>query len=172
MKKRRILIATIIVLLVAVAAAVFALTHRAPKERHIDVDDIDEAIEEIDEANEAGEVPDYGNGIDFDEEADGAELSFSKSDVNNYYGTWVATSDQALFLYGKIKLTIKDNKTWSGIVVDEEESGTWTFDGTAMKLSSEFFNVSLSFTEDGKMIMQEDREGDGEYLNTVLTKQE
>ena len=40
-----------------------------------------------------------------------------------------------------------------------------------MKVDSEFFNVTLQFTEDGTMIMQEDREGTGDYINTVLTKQ-
>lgn len=172
MKKQWKLIILIIVLLVAVAGVLLILKNRAPKETHIDVDNIDDAIEAIDEATEAGEIPEYGSGIDFEEEADGAQLSFSKSDVKSYYGTWEATSDQAIYLYGRIKLTINEDKTWHGIVVDEEEKGTWTFDGTKMDLSSEFFNVSLSFTEDGKMVMQEDREGDGEYLNTVLTKAE
>ena len=170
MKKRTKLIVLIIILALAVVAALFALNGRGDKTKKIDVDDIDEAIEEIDEATEEGEIAEYGNGIDFDEEADDAELSFSKTDVANYYGTWKATSDQAMYLYGKLELTINEDNTWSGIVVDEKESGKWSYDGTRMELTSEFFNVSLSFTDDGTLVMQEDREEDGEYINTVLTK--
>ncbi len=169
MKKQWKLIALIAVLAVAVVAAVFVINgkiHQQPQE----IEDIDEAIDEAVENEDEG--IDYGSGIEFDEEADGAELSFKESPVANYYGTWKATSDQAIYLYGNIELTINEDKTWSVIVVDEKESGTWTFDGTRMELTSEFFNVFLSFTDDGTMVMQEDREGDGEYLNTVLTKKE
>ena len=44
-----------------------------------------------------------------------------------------------------------------------------------MVLESELFEARLSFTEDGKLIMQEDREGEDNpenYINTVLTKKE
>lgn len=168
MNKRRALIAVIVILALAAVAAIFVIKEKAPKEPE-PIENIDEAI---DEANEDEEFDEFGTGIEFDEEADDAELAFSQSDVANYYGTWRATSDQAIYLYGNVELTINEDKTWSGLVVDERESGTWTYDGTTMELNSEFFNVSLSFTGDGTLVMQEDREGDGDYINTVLTKKE
>ena len=55
----------------------------------------------------------------------------------------------------------------------EDEEGIWTFDGQSMKITSEFFEATLIFEENGTMIMQEDREGSGnseDFLNTVLIK--
>lgn len=116
------------------------------------------------------EEENYDNGIDFEEESEGAQLSFKSSEESDFIGSWTSTSGQANYLYGNIDLDIQEGGKWTGNVADEDLSGSWTFDGTFFSLSSELFNVTLAFTEDGKLIMQEDRAGDGELLNTVLTR--
>ncbi|MBQ3428625.1 MAG: hypothetical protein IJH28_02475 [Mogibacterium sp.] len=116
------------------------------------------------------EEEDYDTGIDFEEEIEGAQLSFRSSEESEFMGSWTSTSGQAHYLYGNIDLDIEKGGKWTGNVADEDLSGSWTFDGTYLSLSSDLFNVTLAFTESGKLVMQEDRSGDGTYLNTVLTR--
>jgi len=167
----------ILVLLLAVAGAAAYIVH----DRNANIgendtvvydDDVDEPIDSGDE--EDIDMDEFDNGISYDEELEGAEITFKDAaSQEDFYGTWVADSGHALFLYGDLELTIEEDGNWHGVVVDEEEKGTWTFDGQSMKLTSEFFEADLVFAEDGKLIMQEDRVGDGnkeDILNTVLTK--
>ena len=165
MKNKKLWIIIAVLAVAAVAAAAGLITKHESKPAEID--NIDDAIDEYNEDEEM----DFGSGIEFDEEADGAEISFADAEESKFYGSWKATSDQAIYLYGNVDITINEDKTWTGTIVDEDMKGTWEYDGQSMKLSSEFFNVTLSFTPDGTLVMQEDREGDEEYLNTVLTKQ-
>lgn len=116
------------------------------------------------------EDEDYDTGIDFEEEGEGAVLSFKSSDESDFIGSWTSTSGQAHYLYGNIDLDIKKGGKWTGNVADEDLSGTWKFDGTFLSLSSDLLNVTLAFTVNGNLIMQEDRSGDGELLSTVLTR--
>ena len=113
---------------------------------------------------------DYDNDIVFNEELEGAELSFKDAKAEDFYGSWVATSGQSLFMYGNVDLTISDGGKWHGNVAGEDLEGSWDYADNSLNLSNELFNAKLSFTKDGKLIMQEDREGNGEYINAVLSK--
>ena len=121
---------------------------------------------------EAMEV--INNGIEFEEEADGTNLHFRQSDELEYLGKWEATSGQSIYMYGVMELNILPAGKWTGTIVDEKVSGNWTFEKNKMNLTSEWFEASLSFTADGKLIMQENRGEDGEddIVTTVLTKRE
>ena len=115
------------------------------------------------------------NGIVFEEEDEDAELSFKEAAETDFLGSWEATSGNAIYKYGNVDLNIEENGKWTGNVADEDLTGTWKIDGNSMVLESELFGARLSFTEDGKLIMQEDREGEDNpenYINTVLTKKE
>lgn len=113
----------------------------------------------------------YDNGIEFEEEVEGAKLHFKSSKPDDFYGSWESTSGQSIYMYGNIDLKIAADGSWSGNVADEDIKGTWKFKDPALVLSSELFNASLSFTDDGKLILQEIRDDEsGEPINTVLTK--
>lgn len=157
----------VIVILIAIAVVGFFAARTISLRSNDDSDDYEmqdgSDMEDFDDE-------DYDNGIVFEEESEDAVLNFKPSKREDFYGSWEATSGQAMYLYGNADITIKENGTWKGNLADEDVSGTWEFDGTAVKLSSDLYNASLSFTEDGKLIMQEDRAEDGTYLNTVMTK--
>ena len=111
----------------------------------------------------------FDNGIVYDEEVEGAEISFKDAaNEEDFYGSWSAESGHSLYLYGNVDLTIEEGGKWHGNIVDEDTEGTWTFDGKSMKLTSELFEVTLTFAEDGKLIMQEDREGNGNSMQLDL----
>lgn len=112
----------------------------------------------------------YDNGIEFEEEVEGAELHFKSSSKEDFYGSWESTSGQSIYMYGNIDLKITADGSWSGNVADEDVSGTWKFKDPTLVLSGEDFNASLSFTDDGKLILQEIREDSDEPINTVLTE--
>ncbi|MBR2706541.1 MAG: hypothetical protein IKE74_04785 [Mogibacterium sp.] len=113
---------------------------------------------------------DQGSRVSYDEELEGAELKFGDAKQEDFYGKWTATSGQSEYMYGNVDLLIGEDGKWKGNVAEENISGTWTYGGNSMLLNSENFNVKLSFTTDGKLIMQEDRDGTGEFINVVLTK--
>lgn len=125
---------------------------------------------DIPEGAQVDEEENYDTGIDFEEESEGAQLSFKSSEESDFIGSWTSTSGQAHYLYGNIDLEIKEGGKWTGNVADEDLSGTWTFDGTFVSLSSDLLSVQLAFTENGRLVMQEDRNGDGELINSVLTR--
>ena len=50
---------------------------------------------------------DYDNGIEFEEEAEGAELHFKPVEQDQFFGEWVATSGQSLYMYGEVEINIK-----------------------------------------------------------------
>ncbi|HHW94871.1 MAG TPA: hypothetical protein GX736_02940 [Mogibacterium sp.] len=128
-------------------------------------DEEPEVIYDPDEVEE-----EYDNGIAYEEEEEGAELTFSESSEDAYIGTWESTSGKAAYLYGNIEITIKSDYTWKATIADEPLSGKWKATEKSIELTSELFNASLSFTDKGTLILQEDRDGEGEAINTVMTK--
>ncbi len=116
---------------------------------------------------------DYDNGIEFEEEAEGAELHFKPVEQDQFFGEWVATSGQSLYMYGEVEINIKPTGGWSGNIADEEVSGKWEYKNGSLLLTSDLFEATLSFTNDDKLIMQEQRDEDDEaLLNTVLSRKE
>ena len=110
------------------------------------------------------------NGVYYDEEAEDAELTFKESEKKDFVGTWTADSGQSVYMYGNVELDIKKDGTWTGNIAGEDLKGTWEMDESSAVLESDLFNASLSYTDKNVLIMQEDREGDGDYINTVLKK--
>ena len=105
----------------------------------------------------------------YDEELGDYEIKKVNQDKDAFYGTWIATSEVAEYYYGNVTITVKKGGKWSGIVTDEKLSGTWTKNDEGLSLTSELLDVTLSFTDAGKLIMQEDT-GDGDIVTTVLIK--
>lgn len=114
----------------------------------------------------------YDNGIYFDEEGEGAEISLRKSSVTDFYGTWQATSGQAAYFYGNVEITINGDKTWKGNITDEPLKGRWQEKGGGLYLTSEIFNCDLNFSSEGNLLMQEDYgdEYDDDAVIVVLTR--
>lgn len=137
---------------------------------------VDDSYENIPEETQDEEVIDLGeddSDIMFEEEAEDADLTFKQSvSEEDFFGSWEATSSQAIYLYGNIDLDIKKGGKWTGNIVEEDMSGTWKFDGATMTLTGEYLDAKLSFEENGSLIMQEDRgdEGAPDIISTVLTK--
>ncbi len=144
----------------------------ATSEEPADNETSTEEMQMFDDVEEIDDSAYTDNGIAFEEEEDGAELTFREATAEDFVGSWSSTSGHSAYLYGNCDLVIADNGTWTGNVAEEELSGTWEMNGSSMVLSNEIFTAILSFTEDGKLIMQEDRAGDGDLINTVLTKNE
>ena len=95
---------------------------------------------------------------EFEEEAEGAELHFKPVEQDQFFGEWVATSGQSLYMYGEVEINIKQTGGWSGNIADEEVSGKWEYSKGSLLLTSDLFEATLSFTNDGKLIMQEQRD--------------
>lgn len=114
-----------------------------------------------------------GNGIMFEEEMDGADIVKAQAKEEDFYGTWEATSDMALYLYGNFELTIKDGGKWTGNITEEKMDGVWRMEGNTMHVINEWIDVTLCFTEDGTLVMQRNDAEEGEpedMVNTVLTR--
>ena len=109
------------------------------------------------------------NGIFFEEEVEDAELNMVASDVSAYVGTWEATSDQALYFYGNIDLTVNSDGTWTGNFTEEDFEGTWEDMGDHLHMeSTRLLKFDLAFEDSGKLILIET--GDDYVLKSVLTK--
>lgn len=126
------------------------------------------------EMTEEEEMELLNNGIEYDEEAEDANLHFRKSDEKEYYGTWSISSGNAIYMYGNLKITILPTGSWNGLIVDEKMSGKWTFDKNKMNLRSELFNATMAFTDKGVMVLQEERgtEDESDVVSVVMTRVE
>lgn len=117
------------------------------------------------------DVEDYDNGIVFNEEADGAEIVAKKKSVDDYVGSWKATSGQSLYQYGNVDLNIKEGGKWSGNVSDVDLEGEWSETSEGIHLTSRIFECELMFTESNVLVMRYTPNDDGNYITTVLSKQ-
>jgi len=132
--------------------------------------------EDSDEDSDADSEEDFlesDNDIFYEEEADGAEIEKVKTDLSEFYGTWVSTSAQAEYFYGNIEITVNEDGTWSGNITGEDLNGKWTDKGDYLRLESDLFSFDLAYSDTGKLIMIEedaDEDGDDSDINVVLTK--
>ena len=164
-KKKLIIIA--LVVLAALIALVFGLKSAGGSKTDSDVP--------AESGEDVVETDVVDNGISFDEEEEGADIVKVEAPDEDFYGTWTATSGMALYLYGNIDITIKEDGTWSGNITEEDMSGTWTREGTDLHVVSDDGDIDFlfAFTESGSLVMQRDTADEGEeadYVNTVLTK--
>ncbi|MBQ6440342.1 MAG: hypothetical protein IJJ06_09510 [Mogibacterium sp.] len=121
--------------------------------------------------DENGElVEQEGSGIEFEQEEDNAKLAFVKKDPSAFYGSWTATSDKAIYLYGNIDITVKENGTWTGNITGEKLGGKWEQVGDHLHMDNDLFSFDLSFESSGEMILIET--GDDYTFNTVMTKKQ
>jgi len=168
---KKIIIALMVIAIVG--AAIFAavkLIDKEPADSATEQEDLNYVPLDSDmpEDEESGDG-DY-NGISFSEEDDGYNLKKVKASPEMFVGSWISTSDRAVYYYGDVELTIKDNKTWKGTITGEELKGTWSFNGNTMHMNDVVldFDFDLAFSSTGKLIMIERME-DGE-LHTVLIR--
>ena len=166
MKKRLIIFLAIVL--------AFSMVFSVSCKKHATKDDYSQVAPVPDDANldpESGiNLLPEGNGIIFDEEIDGAELSYKKEDPSKFVGEWEATSDQASHLYGNVNIKINDDHTWTANITDEDVTGKWEETKTGIKLKSDYWNYDLDFDEGGNLIMTEKGEGDASDHHTVLTR--
>ena len=113
-------------------------------------------------------VEQSGNGIEFKEEDDDAHLAFVGKDVEDYVGSWTATSDKAIYLYGNLDVTVNADGTWTGNVTGENIGGKWEQVGDRLHMDNELFSFDMAYESSGKMILIET--GDEANFNTVMTK--
>lgn len=119
--------------------------------------------------DENGElVEQEGNGISFKQEDDDAKLVIVDKDPSEFYGSWTATSDKAIYLYGNIDITVNENGTWTGNITDEKLGGKWEKVDDHLHMVSELFSFDLEFESSGELILKET--GDDYTFNTVMTR--
>lgn len=184
MKQTVLTILALILIVIVVIGGIFFIKNSLPA-RDSDTDDtesenvIDDGDEDNDDEDDMDmsaldkiieEESDIDNDVSFDEEISGADLVFRKASEEDFIGTWVATSGQAEFMYGNVKIKVLPLHRWTANIAEEDFEGKWEFEDDSCYLKSEYVNLKLSFTRDGKLVMQEDRDGSGEYINTVLTR--
>lgn len=117
-------------------------------------------------------IAEVDNGIEFEEEEEDAELTFEKAPVDKFYGTWEVTSDQSLFQYGNVTLTINENGTYTGNVSEEDVNGTWEENDEGIALTGELLSCLLSYTDKDVLTMRYTPNDDGDYITSVLTRKE
>lgn len=120
-------------------------------------DDIDYAM------NEGGsDDPDSGESV-----KGAAKAKVLNQDVSNFYGTWEATSGEAVNLYGNLKITINEDGTFDANVTDEEMSGTWTKSDTGINYKCDYMRGSIYYGDHGKLVIEDNENGD---VKVVLNK--
>lgn len=163
----------VIILAVAVLIAGFAIWKiAAPVQEEATPEvvmekDPDDLTEDPDEAL----IDREGNGIVFEEEDDSAVIEKVNSKASDYFGEWEATSDMALYLYGNVDITVRDDGTWDADITEEPLGGTWEDKGDHLHLNDTkagLFSFDLAFEKGGKLIMIDTDAGD--EVHTVLTK--
>lgn len=102
------------------------------------------------------------------EESEGFDFDPYKMPLEDYYGSWKATSKQAEYYYGNVSINIYKDGSWNGNIADVDINGKWNKSDNGIKLSSDIVNLFLVYTDSSTLLMQEDR--GGETINTVLTK--
>ncbi|MBR3124358.1 MAG: hypothetical protein IKF42_02875 [Mogibacterium sp.] len=108
------------------------------------------------------------NGISFAEEDENAKIKIVEKDPSEFYGSWTATSDKAIYLYGNIDITVNPDGTWTGDITGEKLGGKWEQVGDHLHMEDPLFSFDLAYEASGKLLLVET--GDDGNFNTVLTK--
>ena len=120
----------------------------------------------VDENGELVEAE--SSGISFAQEDDEAKLRFVEKDPSEFYGSWTATSDKAIYLYGNIDITVNSNGTWTGDITGEKLGGKWKQVDDHLHMYDELFSFDLAFESSGELMLIET--GDDYSFNTVMTR--
>lgn len=167
LKKKHIPLILIGILLVAILGGWVLAKHNNTEEVVITEDD----PTDLTEPDDSDLIEREGNDISFEEEGEGAVIEKVESDASAYFGEWEATSDMALYLYGSIEITVKEDGTWEGKITGEPLGGTWEDMGDHLHMNdtlAELFDFDLAFDKGGHLILI-DTDNDDE-IYTVLTK--
>ena len=171
MSKKTYLLIIILVVVAALTAA-FIIAGRSDRSAS-DGSASDISGEVISDEDIIDEEEEEGNGIVFEEEDEDADIVPAESKESDFYGTWEAVSDYALYLYGNFELTIEPGGKWRGNITDENMTGKWKMEGNSMHVVNDWIDVSLVFTPDGTLVMQRnaaDEDEDESTLNTVMVR--
>lgn len=136
---RRLLIAFLLMVCVAFA---FGLTGCGSEDELSD-DDIDYML------NEGADQP---TTVDKKKASEARELN---KNIQNFVGTWEATSEEARNLYGHLRITINDDGTFDADVTDEKFSGTWTKIDGGISYTSELMNGKIYYGDTCRMIIED-----------------
>ena len=166
MKRKHISFLMILVLMFTLFAACSKKDEEASKLPEGEVYESAEGL--VDENGEL--VEQEGNGIAFDQEEENAKLAFIERDPSAFYGSWTATSDKAVYLYGNIDVTVKQDGTWTGNITGEKLGGKWEQVGDRLHMDNDMFSFDLAFESSGELILIET--GDDYSFNTVMTKKQ
>lgn len=168
MKKKLIPFIIIGLILVGALAAWIVVSHQ---EKEIPETVMEKDPNDLTESDDIElEIRDEGNGIAFEEEGDGAVVETVQKDISDFYGEWEATSDQGLYLYGSIDITVKEDGTWEGEITEEPLSGTWEDMGDHIHMNNDIFSFDLAFSNSGNLVLIDTDSDD--VLYTVLTKKQ
>ncbi|MBE6019472.1 MAG: hypothetical protein E7230_03925 [Clostridiales bacterium] len=168
MKKKHIPFMIIAIVLIAVMAAWLIASHKPEEVVVTEEDPLDQTESDAIDLEER-----EGNDISFEEEDDEAVIEKVETEVSKYFGSWEATSDMALYLYGNIDITVKEDGTWEGNITGEPLGGTWEDKGDHLHMNdtlAELFDFDLAFDKGGHLILI-DTDNDDE-VHTVLTKKQ
>lgn len=149
--KSRLLLILLMALMVAFAAG---LTSCGSDEEVTD-DDIDYAMNEGSDDSIKADPKDI------------AEAQALNKDVDNFIGTWKASSSEAENLYGSLEFTINEDGTFEADVTEEHFTGTWTKVDQGISYTGELMKGSMYYGDFGKMVIENKEDGVRVVVNRV-----
>ena len=103
----------------------------------------------------------------FQDEDESIELHTQSVDDSFFVGTWKAETDRAVYMYGNVTITIKEDGTWVGNITDEDVHGTWRHKGDGIILESDIIPFNMVFSDNNNVLLQETDDA----VRVVLTRQ-
>lgn len=100
------------------------------------------------------------------------QLSSKADELNkdeaNFYGTWEATSANAVYLYGHLTVTINKDGTFEADVTEDHFEGTWEKIDGGIAYKSDLINGKFFYGKRCHMVIEE--EGEEEDMRVTLHK--
>lgn len=103
----------------------------------------------------------------FEDEDEGIELETQEVGTDFFYGTWIAETDRAKYMYGNVEITINEDGTWDGNITEEIVHGKWKTYGEGIKLTSELIPFYMSYSSNNNVVLRETDDA----VKVVLTRQ-
>lgn len=90
----------------------------------------------------------------YESEEDGAEVVKAEHPVEDFYGTWEATSQRSAYMYGNVDINIKEDGTWKGNITEENFRGKWTYENgdVIIKDFEGVIDFTLFYNDDGYLM--------------------
>lgn len=106
------------------------------------------------DASEDPTKKNYDNGIVFEEEGDGYEITVADTEADKFIGKWEATSGNSHYLFGNLDLNIQKDGKWTGNITNEDLNGTWEEKDGGIYLDGDVFKGQLNFSDSGTLLLQ------------------